>query len=73
VELTRIDFFFPSTAKEKGCTPAQLTLAWLVQQSPNGLIIPIPGTSKASRVKENAESANIKMSEEDLKKFRAVM
>src|SRR5262249_49768684 len=38
-------------AKEKGCTPAQLALAWLLAQGPD--VIPIPGTKQIARLEEN--------------------
>lgn len=51
-------------AKEKGRTPAQLALAWLLNQGPD--IAPIPGTTKVSRLEENAAAADIKLSPDDL-------
>jgi aryl-alcohol dehydrogenase-like predicted oxidoreductase len=39
-------------ALKKGCTPAQLALAWLLAQGPD--IVPIPGSTRAERVEENA-------------------
>jgi aryl-alcohol dehydrogenase-like predicted oxidoreductase len=38
-------------AEEKGCTPAQLVLAWLLAQGPD--VIPIPGTKRIDRLEEN--------------------
>ena len=38
-------------AEEKGCTPAQLVLAWLLAQGPD--VIPIPGTKRIERLEEN--------------------
>jgi len=38
-------------AEEKGCTPAQLALAWLLAQGPD--VIPIPGTKQIARLEEN--------------------
>lgn len=43
--------FVQECAKEKGCTPAQFALAWLVAQRP--WIVPIPGTTKLNRLEEN--------------------
>jgi pyridoxine 4-dehydrogenase len=46
-------------------TPAQLGLVWLIASSPdphNKVIIPLPGTSKAHRAKENADAATIHIS-----------
>lgn len=44
-------------AKEKGCTPAQLALAWVRRQNNNAAlagVIPLPGCKSAARVRENA-------------------
>jgi aryl-alcohol dehydrogenase-like predicted oxidoreductase len=52
-------------AKQKGATPAQIALAWLLAQKP--WIIPIPGTTKLSRLDENIGSAAIKLTSNDLR------
>jgi aryl-alcohol dehydrogenase-like predicted oxidoreductase len=52
-------------AKAKGCTPAQLALAWLLHRGPN--IVPIPGTRRISRLEENAASASISLTAAELK------
>lgn len=54
-------------AKRKGCTSAQLALAWVMQKAEN--IIPIPGTKKAHRLEENLGALQIELSEEDLLKI----
>jgi len=54
-------------AKEKNCTPAQLSLAWVLHQRDN--IVPIPGTKKRKYLEENAAAVEIKLSQEDLKKI----
>ena len=51
-------------AEEIGATPAQLALAWLLHQGPN--IIPIPGTRRLERVRENADAAAITLSQDML-------
>ena len=43
---------FFDLATHKGCTPAQLALAWLHKQGDD--VFPIPGTKSASRIAENA-------------------
>ncbi|MGC1685524.1 MAG: aldo/keto reductase [Candidatus Acidiferrales bacterium] len=58
--LTRI-------AKEKGATPAQIALAWLLAQKP--WIVPIPGTTKLSRLDENIGSLEIKLTSDDLREI----
>ena len=44
-------------AKEKGCTPAQLALAWVLVQRKD--IVPIPGTTSTAHLEENLEAINI--------------
>ena len=51
-------------AADKGATPAQIALAWLLAQRP--FIVPIPGTTKLHRLEENIGAAAIKLSEADL-------
>jgi aryl-alcohol dehydrogenase-like predicted oxidoreductase len=57
-------------AKEKHCTPAQLSLAWLLAQDPH--IVPIPGTTNAARLKENIAAADITLNADELKRIAAV-
>jgi aryl-alcohol dehydrogenase-like predicted oxidoreductase len=58
-------------AQAKGCTPAQLALAWLLHQAPD--IVPIPGTRSIARLDENAAAANVKLAASDLEKIAAVL
>lgn len=51
-------------AKNKGVTPAQIALAWLLAQRP--WIVPIPGTSKLHRLKENLGAASVALSSAEL-------
>ncbi|HET8715417.1 MAG TPA: aldo/keto reductase [Holophagaceae bacterium] len=51
-------------ARAKGCTPAQLALAWVLAQGQD--IVPIPGTKKRPRLEENAAAAAIRLSAEEL-------
>ncbi|OYR17453.1 aldo/keto reductase [Brucella grignonensis] len=51
-------------ADEKGATPAQIALAWLLAQRP--YIVPIPGTTKLHRLEENIGAAAIQLSDADL-------
>ncbi|MBA3556507.1 MAG: aldo/keto reductase, partial [Gemmatimonadales bacterium] len=51
-------------AQERRCTPAQLALAWLIRRHDD--VIPIPGTSSVSRLEENAGSAEVRLTVEDL-------
>jgi len=52
-------------AENKGVTPAQIALAWLLAQKP--WIVPIPGTTKLHRLEENIEGASVVFSSNDLK------
>ena len=54
-------------ATEKGATPAQIALAWLLAQKP--WIVPIPGTTKLSRLDENIGSLEIKLTSDDLREI----
>lgn len=51
-------------AAEKGATPAQIALAWILAQKP--WIVPIPGTTKLHRLKENVGAVNITLSEGEI-------
>jgi aryl-alcohol dehydrogenase-like predicted oxidoreductase len=53
-----------TVAKRKGATPAQIALAWLLAQKP--WIVPIPGTTKLSRLEENMGSVAIELTPDDL-------
>ena len=51
-------------AKRKGCTPAQLALAWVLAQGTD--VIPIPGTKQKKRLLENIGALNVNLSESEL-------
>lgn len=51
-------------AAKKGCTPAQLALAWVLAQG--DFIVPIPGTKRVKRLEENAGAVDIELTGEDL-------
>jgi aryl-alcohol dehydrogenase-like predicted oxidoreductase len=51
-------------AQEKGATPAQVALAWLLVQKP--WIVPIPGTTKLRRLEENLGAADLVLTAADL-------
>ncbi|HVG10178.1 MAG TPA: aldo/keto reductase [Thermoanaerobaculia bacterium] len=59
-----------SLAAEKGCTPAQLALAWLLAQGED--IVPIPGTKRVRRLEENVGALDVHLSPEDLGRLEAV-
>lgn len=52
-----------TTAREKNATPAQISLAWMLNKKP--YIVPIPGSRKLSRIKENFEASFIDLSKEE--------
>jgi aryl-alcohol dehydrogenase-like predicted oxidoreductase len=56
-------------ADKKQATRAQIALAWLLAQKP--WIVPIPGTTKVSRLEENLGAANVELSADDLKEIKA--
>ena len=58
-------------AAEKGCTPAQVTLAWLLAQGPD--VVAIPGTRKAVRLDENVGALTVKLSVEDVARISAAV
>ena len=75
-EIPLIPFFSLQTANQKkdtriadiakkyNCTEAQINIAWLLHHSP--WILPIPGTSSLQHFEENAEAANISLTDEDM-------
>ena len=60
-----------SVAAQKGCTPAQLALAWLLARGDD--VVPIPGTRSRQRLAENAAAAEIRLSDEELAEIDAAM
>jgi aryl-alcohol dehydrogenase-like predicted oxidoreductase len=52
-------------AGDKGATPAQIAIAWLLAQRP--YIVPIPGTTKLHRLEENLGAADIELTQDDLR------
>jgi aryl-alcohol dehydrogenase-like predicted oxidoreductase len=52
------------TGRQKGATAAQVALAWLLAQKP--WIVPIPGTTKLHRLRENLGAASLKLTPQDL-------
>jgi len=56
-----------SIAKRKKATPAQIALAWLLAQKP--WIVPIPGTTKPSRLGENIGAAAVELTPDDLREI----
>jgi len=51
-------------AKEKGCAPSQLALAWVLAQG--GDIVPIPGTKHVKYLEENAKAVDLRLTPQEL-------
>ncbi|MEC7264353.1 MAG: aldo/keto reductase [Bacteroidota bacterium] len=58
-------------ALEKEATPAQISIAWLLAQKP--FIVPIPGTTKSHRLKENIGAVDVKLTEKDLAELQQAL
>jgi aryl-alcohol dehydrogenase-like predicted oxidoreductase len=65
--MTRIE----QLAGEKGCTPAQLALAWLLAQG--DFLVPIPGTKKRLYLGENTQASQIEFSAAELQQIDAAV
>ena len=50
---------YKALAREAGCTPAQLALAWLLQRGDN--VIPIPGTTRVEHLREDLAAADVRL------------
>ncbi len=57
-------------AKEKGCKPSQLALAWVLAQDKN--IVPIPGTKRRKYLEENVAAIDVKLTAEDLRRIKEI-
>jgi len=58
-------------AGRKGCTPAQLALAWILAQGRD--VVPIPGTRSPQRLEENAAACTVALSADDLAEIRQAL
>jgi aryl-alcohol dehydrogenase-like predicted oxidoreductase len=58
-------------AKEKGCTTAQLALAWVFAQGDD--VVPIPGTKRIKYLDENIAALDVKLSDEDLRRLDEIL
>ena len=56
-----------NTAKEKNATPAQISLAWMLAKRP--YIVPIPGSRKENRIRENLGAADIHLTKEEVSRI----
>src|ERR1035437_8865564 len=59
-----------SVAVKHGATPAQVALAWVLSRGEH--MVPIPGTSKAARVDENAGALALRLDEDDLQRLDGI-
>jgi len=57
-------------ANQKGCTPAQLALAWVLAQGED--IVPIPGTKRRKYLEEDAGALDVQLTPEDLRRIEEV-
>jgi aryl-alcohol dehydrogenase-like predicted oxidoreductase len=57
-------------AAEKGVTPAQLAIAWVVSRGE--AVVPIPGTRTRARLEENAAAASLRLSKDELARLDAI-
>jgi aryl-alcohol dehydrogenase-like predicted oxidoreductase len=57
-------------AAEKGCTAAQLALAWVLAQGTD--IVPIPGTKRRKYLEENVGALSVRLTSEDLARINQV-
>jgi len=58
-------------AAKKGCTPAQLALAWVLSQGED--VIPIPGTKRRGRLEENLQAAHLQLSKAEVAALSAAI
>ena len=58
-------------ASIKGCTVAQLAIAWLLAQGPD--VVPIPGTKSPRRLEENVGAASVVLSDTDLARILEIL
>ncbi|MDQ6750341.1 MAG: aldo/keto reductase [Actinomycetota bacterium] len=57
-------------AEEKGCTPGQLALAWVLSRGED--VVPIPGTKRRSYLEENVAADEVALGEDELERIEAV-
>jgi aryl-alcohol dehydrogenase-like predicted oxidoreductase len=62
---------YQAIAREVGCTPAQLALAWLLHK--DGKLIPIPGTQNIRHLEDNMAAANVVLSPEYMQRLEALI
>ena len=60
-----------AVAKQKGCTPSQLALAWVLAQGSD--IVPIPGTKRVKYLDENLGAVTVQLTPEELRRIDDVL
>ena len=60
-----------AVAKEKGCTPSQLALAWVLAQGND--IVPIPGTKRVKYLDDNLGAVNVELTADDLQRIDDIL
>ncbi|MGH9966455.1 MAG: aldo/keto reductase [Pyrinomonadaceae bacterium] len=68
IELVR---HIEQLSSEKGCTPAQFALAWVLAKGDD--IVPIPGTKRRKYLEENVGSLDVRLNTDDVQKIEAIM
>lgn len=58
-------------AERKQATPAQIALTWEITKKP--YLVPIPGTTKKERVKENFEAVHVELSQEEMQEIEEAL
>ena len=58
-------------AELKGCTSAQVSLAWMLHKWPN--VVPIPGSKNKGRIVENLDAALVELTDEEFRSFEAAL
>ena len=67
LELVRL---IEDLAAEKGCTPAQLALAWVLARGED--IVPIPGTKRRTYLEENVRALDVQLTEDDIARIEQI-
>ena len=62
---------YEALAREAGCTPAQLALAWLLHKAPH--VLAIPGTTREDHLRENLAAADVKLTPDMLVRLEALI
>ena len=70
VDLDRLAATVKELAEEKGVTPAQLALAWVLSRGDD--VVPIPGTKRRTYLEQNAAASDVDLSDADLQRLDAL-